>query len=606
MTDATDNQNGNDILRDAHSHQQAGRLDAAESLYRRILEDAPNQADALRLLGALRRERGDLPESGALLSRAVESAPEVESAWLELTQTMHDLSDWEACVKAATETLIRGQNCVEAELMQAISLLALHRHEAATEAIEHVVERLPDNGGVHTFHARCLMARKMFEQAHAAAKRAVALTPDDAGACYVLGACLKRIGRNEEAEAQLQRCLAIDPRHHEALNDLADVYIARGDTQRALERLRASHASAPFNLDAISTLCFYTAFDPHSDAAALFELNRDWSRRLVSDAQNETLPAPAVARPDDKIRVAYLAYDLFDHVTSWFLEPVLTHHDRGRFHLTGYYGNEKTDAVTARLGGYVDSWQNVADDTVAETAARVRRDRIDILVLASFFRGKDRRVLAHRAAPLQVGYHNRVASTGLDTVDYIITDASSDPIGEVEEFYTEALIRLTSPNSYLPPSDAPALSPPPCLENGYVTFGSFNNHAKINDDVIDVWSKILVSIPNSRLILRSSTHFENPVTQAFFRERFIAQGVDAARLDFQGMRTTRSDHLTGMGEADIALDPFPCNGGTTSRESLWMGLPLITLNTNTFMGRQGLSYLTKLGMTDLIAHNSEQ
>ena len=327
--------------------------------------------------------------------------------------------------------------------------------------------------------------------------------------------------------------------------------------------------------------------------------------RLNDDAKSDTLPAPAIERSDTRIRVAYLAYDLNDHVTSWFLEPMLARHDRDRFQITGYYGNKNTDLVTDGLGTYTDSWQPVASDTIADTAERIRRDGIDILVLASFFRGKDRRVLAHRCAPLQVGYHIRVASTGLDTVDYIVTEAVSDPPGLVERHYTEALVRITNHNVYLPPPEAPSPAPPPCLKNGYVTFGSFNNLAKIGDNVIAAWSRILASVPGSRLLLRRSIHFDNATTRAFFAQRFASHGIESERLEFQGLKALRKDDLAGMQEVDITLDPFPCNGGTTSCEALWMGLPLITMETDSYMGRQGASYLMKLGLEDFIARDTE-
>jgi protein O-GlcNAc transferase len=390
-------------------------------------------------LGVLCRERGDLTGSAALLEQAVEVATDSAFAWLELTRTQHVCAAWEACAQAAGETLARDQNCIEAELMNATALLALHRFEPATNAIEKVIQHLPDDAGIKLFHARCLLARKLHAEALIPARYAAALMPTSPDAQFVLGAALKRVGQNEAAERALGECLKLTPEHHKALNDLADIYFSRGDTQSALSCLRQSHTAAPFNLDAISGLCFYTAFDPHSDATTLFDLNRSWSLRLAAAAEKVSLPTPAVARPDNRIRIAYMAYDLLDHVTSWFLEPVLSRHNRDRFHVTGYYGNEITDDVTARLDGYVDSWQAVAQDTIAETAARIRRDNIDILVLASFFHGKDRRVLAYRAAPIQVGYHNRVASTGLDTVDYILTEAGSDPVGQVEDFIPKRL-----------------------------------------------------------------------------------------------------------------------------------------------------------------------
>lgn len=592
-------------LAEAKRLHGAGRSDEAERLYRRSIELSPDNLEAGYQLGILYREKADPAAAATLLADIAHMAPDRSDVWLELTRAHHDRTDWPACVGAAERVLALEPECIEAELMRAVALFAVRDHAAATASIERVARILPEDGGVQTFHARCLMAEDRFAEAQIPAQRAAALMPDSPDALYLHGACLKRTGQNETAEDTLTRCLDRNPQHHEALNDLADIYIARGDTQAALACLRRSHAAAPYNLDAISGLCFYTAFDPNADAKALYDINRDWSLRLAAETDDAMLPPPAVARPDNRIRIAYLAYDLFDHVTSWFLEPVLARHDRDRFHVTGYFGNANTDAVTERLGGYVDSWQHVADDTIADTAARVRRDGIDILVLASFFRGKDRRVLAHRAAPIQVGYHNRVASTGLDTVDYIVTECVSDPVGKVERYYTEALVRLTNHNIYLPPPGAPGPVPPPCLDNGYITFGSFNNLAKIGDGVIATWSAILAAVPDARMILRSSIHFDNERTRSYFAERFANHGIDANRLEFQGLKALRRDHLAGIGQADITLDPFPCNGGTTSCESLWMGLPLVTMETDSYMGRQGASYLHKLGLTDLIARTPE-
>lgn len=585
--------------------QAAGKLEDAERLYRRATALAPENAEILFAYAAFQRECGDAAQAATLLERVVAMVPDAVNGWLELTRARHDLAQWDACVAAAARTLALDASCLEAELMRAVALFAQHKHDAAAQSIERVAEKLPDDAGVQLFHARCLMAQKHYEEARVPAQRAARLAPDTADAHYLLGASLKRTGQNEAAEAALRECLTTAPAHSDALNDLADIYIARGDTQAALDSLRQSHAAQPYNLDAVSGLCFYTAFDPHADAETLFAINRDWSQRLVADANSTGVAMPAVHNPGSRIRVGYLAYDLFDHVTSWFMEPVLARHDRDRFHVTGYYGNENTDQVTDRLGTYTDSWQPVAADTIAETADRVRRDEIDILVLGSFFRGKDRRVLAHRCAPLQVGYHNRVASTGLDTADYIITEAVSDPPGRVEQHYTEALVRITNHNVYLPPPDAPSPAPPPCLKNGYVTFGSFNNLAKIGDNVIAAWSQILKRVPRARLLLRSSIHFDNATTRTYFAQRFASHGVDTERLEFQGLKALRKDHLAGMREVDITLDPFPCNGGTTSCEALWMGLPLISMETDSYMGRQGASYLVKLGLDDFIARDTK-
>jgi len=527
------------------------------------------------------------------------------AAWLERARARHGQQDWTGCLAAAEAALSRDPDGLEAELLRATALLSLGRADAAVASIARVIEAMPDDGGLHIFHARCLMARQKFHDAVAPCHRAVALLPDSAEALYLRGACLKRSGDFVQAAQDLRRSVTLAPGQFQAWNDLADIHVARGAIPDALDCWRRSLEGAPYNLDAISSLCFYTAFDPETGVQGFFDLKRDWGRRLAAETRPDAAAQAAPPRPDNRLRIGYLAHDLAEGVTARFIEPVLARHDRARFHITGYYGDEGAKPAVGPLGGYTDSWQDISADSVEETVARIRRDGIDILVLASSYRGKDLRVPAHRAAPVQVCYLNRVASTGLATMDYLITDDVSDPPGEVEKYYTEALARLSNHTVYRPPTAPPAPRPPPCLENGFVTFGSFNNHAKIGERVVATWSRILDAVPDSRLILRSSGYFDDPATRNRLRDTFIAQGVDAARLDFQGLRATQDDHLTGMLEADIALDPFPFNGGTTSCEALWVGLPVITLTTEGFMGRQGLRCLTRTGIADLASETED-
>lgn len=399
MTDSAAYSDPQTALTDALQLHKQGRGEEAKSLLRRARALAPRDGNVLFQIGALSREMGDLPAAADHLEQASALLPDAAEIWLELTRIRHDQAEWTACA-AAERTLAIDAGCVEAELMHAVARFALQDYPAATVSIERVAASLPNDAGVQIFHARCLMALKRHADAQAPARKAVALTPESRDAQYLLGASLKRTGQNEAAETALLACLKADSRYPDALNDLADIFIARGDTQAALQCLRTSHAAQPFNLDAISALCFYTAFDPNSDAKDLFAINRSWSEELHEDAGPDTIAAPAVLRGGSRIHVAYLAYDLFDHVTSWFLEPVLARHDRDRFRISGYYGNDNPDQVTERLGTYTESWQSVAEDSIAQTAERIRSDGVDILVLASFYRGQDRRVLAHRCAPL--------------------------------------------------------------------------------------------------------------------------------------------------------------------------------------------------------------
>jgi len=523
------------------------------------------------------------------------------AALLQQARIRQELEDWPNCLAAAREVLKHDAGNAEAELMCALAYFALQQPDRAADAIARVIPHMPEDGGLHLFHARCLLAQEKSAEAREPARRAAEILPDSAEAQYACGVALQRSGERSAAIPYMERTLELNPDKFSALNDLGDICIAQGRLQDALGYFRRSHSLSPYNTDAMSALCFYTAFDPNTDAAGFLALRRDLGRHLEALAEHPPRPAPATPRKDGRLRIGYLAYNMGNEVTSWFLEPVLARHDRKRFHITVYHGNRNKDEYTTRLQDYADTWRDIANENPEATADRIRNDGIDILVLTSFFNGKDHRVLAYRPAPIQVGYLNRVASTGLDSVDYIISEALSDPPGMAEKWYTESLVRLTDHAVYRPEPDAPATVPPPCLKNGYITFGSFNNHAKIGPAVIETWAAILKKLPGSRLIMRSSSYFDDPVTVEIFHRQFQMHGVDAAQLDFQGIRPSRRNHLEGISEADIALDPFPCNGGTTTCEALWMGLPMITMVTDSFMGLQGLRYLSKLGLGDLAA-----
>jgi protein O-GlcNAc transferase len=284
-----------------------------------------------------------MQEDGSLGQRETETR-------LQQARIRQELGDWSGCLAAADAVHDIDPGNVEAELIRATALLSLRRLESATLAIERVIRALPDDGGLQLFLARCLMAQERFAEAVPPARRAAERLPESADAQYACGACLKRTGGHGAAIPYLERALACAPNRYDALNDLGDIHIARGELQQALRFFRHSHKIAPYNVNAMSALCFYAAFDPHTDAAALFRIRRDLGRHLENQAGNHPAPKPATPRPDGRIRIGYLAYDLNYGVTSWFLEPVLARHDRTRFHITGYHGNPVKDEFNGTAG----------------------------------------------------------------------------------------------------------------------------------------------------------------------------------------------------------------------------------------------------------------
>jgi predicted O-linked N-acetylglucosamine transferase (SPINDLY family) len=255
--------------------------------------------------------------------------------------------------------------------------------------------------------------------------------------------------------------------------------------------------------------------------------------------------------------------------------------------------------LTERIKVACDTWRDtwtMGDETLAE---QVRADRIDILFDLAGHTGERMLVFARKPAPLQATWIGYVGTTGLTAMDYLIADRYHVPPGS-EQHYRERVIRL--PEDYVcfdPPSDAPEVGPLPAFQNGFVTFGCFNNSAKISSDVAALWAEVLTRVPRSRLVLRYRW-LHDVRTRARYRDWFTSRGIDPARLDFAG-GVPPAELLATYNRIDIALDPFPYSGGLTTCEALWMGVPVLTFPGVTFAGRHSLSHLANVGLKQLVA-----
>ncbi|MBC7881206.1 MAG: hypothetical protein H7Y37_07720 [Anaerolineae bacterium] len=305
--------------------------------------------------------------------------------------------------------------------------------------------------------------------------------------------------------------------------------------------------------------------------------------------------------PSRRLRIGYLSPDLFCHSVANFFEPLLETHNRAGFEIFCYAEVEHPDTTTERLQKLSDHWCFTCQLSDEELVAQIRNDQIDILVdLAGHTANSRLLVFAYRPAPVQVTYLGYPNTTGLSQIDYRFTDALADP-PRAEELHTETLVRL--PKGFLcyrPISEVPEVLPPPCLVNGYITFGSFNSLQKLNSEIIQCWAAILLEIPDSRLLLKSSA-FSDQLTLEDVQQRFLEAGIPAERLILVGRIPVRSAHVGYYSQIDIALDPFPYNGTTTTCEALWMGVPVITLEGNSHVSRVGVSLLSQLDLQEFIA-----
>lgn len=307
-----------------------------------------------------------------------------------------------------------------------------------------------------------------------------------------------------------------------------------------------------------------------------------------------------------RLRIGYLSKDFARHSVAYFIEPVIARHDLNRFEIFCYSNNPKPDMVTERIEELAEHWRDVAFVSDEEVRRQITRDGIDILVDLSGHTGGNRRhLLARMPAPVQVSYLGYPATMAMSAIAYRIVDAITDPPGEADTAHTEALVRLPGCFlTYLPAQDPPAVSLPPAAVRGHITFGSFNNPVKINRDVVAVWAKILHAVPRSRLLLKGLA-FSVEAASDRFREMFAAQGIAAERLALIAWHPEVKGHLELYSQIDIALDPFPYNGTTTTCEALWMGVPVLTLAGDRHSARVGASLLTAVGLSEFVSSSRD-
>ena len=478
-------------------------------------------------------------------------------------------------------------------------------------------------------------------------RKATLTRPMQAKFFYNLGKVYQTLGDIPEAMTAYQRAIDIDARQPQAHCNLANALQLKGDLDAALQQFQRAMLACPTSpllrtmylcaLNYASAPDRQAIFAAHIKFADIFEaplrprvkmagtnatttnalknssaseqaLHSDGApdKLKISPISNSPTGADAPIAKQRPLRIGYFSPDFKQHSVAHFIEPVLAAHDKSKFEVFCYSNNLMADEVTQRIQNACAHWRVIADQSDEVVAKQIREDGIDILVdLAGHTPQNRLLVFARKPAPVQatwIGYPN---TTGLTTMDYRITDAFADPVGDSDRFHTEKLIRLPECFScFEAPRESPQVGALPALATGHITFGSFNNPLKFTPDVIEQWSHILKRVPNSRLVLKYQG-LDSAFMSALLREKFGAQGIATQRLDIFGKDVSQLDHMNRYNQIDIGLDPFPYNGTTTTCDALWMGVPVITLAGRSHVGRVGVSQLTNIGLPELIGHNED-
>ena len=619
------------LLQAAVAALQAGQLAEAGALCDRVLYLQPKNVDGLHLQGVVLCSGGDSEKGLKLIRRAIAFQPRHGTALNSLGNILKDLGRYDEALTSYDKALAVDPTLAEAFYNAGNALRELGRPAEALDRYDRALALRPDYAAAHTNRGNALGDLGRFDDALASFDRAVAVRPDFAEAHYNRGNALAALDRGDEAIAAYDRALALQPDHVAALNNRGIALQAARRFDAALASYERALACAPDDADALNNLGnlrheqgrVAAAIDAYGRAvglrpdrtgpasnllllrnytdalspAEMLAAHRDWERHLAVPP-----PAPFPPRRAGRLRIGYVSADFRTHSVAYFFEPLLAHHDRSLVELFCYAHGRQADATTERLRALADHWVPIEGRTDAEVAARIRADGIDLLVDLGGHTGNSHLpVFAHRAAPVQVTWLGYPNTTGLAAMDYRLTDGIADPPGATDPFHSERLVRLEHGFlCYRPPAGAPDVAPPPPGARGFVTFGSFNHPAKLSDETVRVWSQLLDRVGDSRLLLKSKA-FEDDSTRRHHRDRFAAAGLAPDRLDLVGHIDDPQGHLAAYGRIDVALDPFPYNGTTTTCEALWMGVPVVTLAGTRHAGRVGASLLHRVGLDELVA-----
>ena len=529
----------------AQQHHAMREFDDAKLIYQLILDVAPDHADAIFYMGAALHQTGDTAQGVELMKRATQLNPRAVALNHNLGMVYEAIGDMPAAI-------------------------ACYRQVIAN-----------DRGG----HWHCTLAKQLTDA-----------------------------GQLDDAIEFAREALTLLPPHARGIahNQLANALTLKGELEEAIANFQIAISLDVENAMVNSNYVLTLNYQSQPDLAATFQEHKKFGDKFESFVPrmyvNPLLAkarADANADPARRLRIGYVSPDFNDHAVGKFIEPVLAAHDTTKFEVFCYYNKNRVDDATKRMQAVAAHWRMTADMFDGDLATTIQNDSIDILIDLSGHTGLNRLlVFARKPAPIQVSWIGYPNTTGLSTMDYRITDAFADPVGATEHLHTEKLARMPECFScFKPHSNAPEVKALPAAARGHITFGSFNNFAKITPEVMRVWIAILARVPGSRLVLKNWC-LDNDRMKTFMLQAFAQCGATPGQIELWNPNTSNFDHLNCYNSIDIGLDPFPYNGTTTTCDALWMGVPVITLAGVSHVGRVGVSQMSNLGLQELIAKDT--
>ena len=572
-----------------------------------MVEDDKNiqEADALIEQGNALEDAGKIKEAIVLYEQALTIVPNYWRAYVNQAIAEDALGHVNQALdlyqKAYDANPDAYQTCYN--LGRALYLASRDENQQkAQKMLQEAVKNNPDFADAWFFLAKVQEELKNKYGALLSMDKVIALQPDNAIAKIVYARYLDDLDRSNEAKNILQELIdhsEIDEEiKMEAINKVTSIYYKQGRIQETLSWLEQLVQSNDLQhiYASLMRLLYTEQADNHIEQLAFKQLN---TILPSSEYHGEITQSN-----DQKIHLGFISPDLHWHKISYFVESLWCNLEQERFDISVYHTGKVVDSVTEKLQKLAPNWHDVYNQTPERVADLIRENQVDILIdLAGHSSESCVEILAQKPAPYIVTWIGYLASTGLKAVDYRLTDVYTDPVGLTEQFHTEKLIRLPIAQwcYQIQPFSLEIAPIMPYRENGYITFGSFNQGAKLSERILRLWAKLLNLVPNSRLNFAAMHNLE---CQNRVMTIMQEQGIDSSRLTFLPYAKV-GEYFQSYNDVDIALDSFPYTGATTTCDALTMGVPVLTLTGERSVNRSAASLLQTLGHPEWIADNED-
>ena len=585
--------------------RHAGRLDEAEATCREVLQRKPDYAEAHNSLGNILRDKKQLDPSIAAYRQATVINPKYARAHLNLGIALQEKGEIDEAISAYRQAIATQPDFLEAVGTLGNALKNRGRFEEAMAAYRQVIHLNPNLPNAYDNLGIVLGELGRLDEALAAIRHAIFLDSQFAEAYIHLGNVLKDKAQLSESIDAYRQAIALAPDNPDAHGNLALSLTLAGEVEPALAELRQALAINPnypeIHSNLLLTLHYQADWTPEAIAEEHFRWNARHAEPLKKLIQRHTNDRD----PERRLRIGYVSPDFRRHAVASFSLPLLSFHDHQQLEVFCYAESLSSDSTTERFRAQADHWRNTVGLLDSELAQRIRDDQIDILVdLAGHTSNNRLLTFAYKPAPVQVNWQGYADTTGLSAIDYRISDPFADPPGMTERYHSEQLVRLPETDwVFQPPEEGSEPAHHPMVEA--ITFGCFNNNAKVTESMLRLWARILGEVPGSRLLLKAMA-MESQLLQRRVRKVFQEAGIGPERLELVGMVQSTMGHLALYNRMDIALDPYPYHGTSSTLEAFWMGVPVVTLAGKMHVSRVGVSLLNNVGLPELVARTEEE